>query len=97
MFAVLPHDGALLVAGDLTRATVGQFDDALAGAAPPIVLDLGELRRLDEAGVACLRRWIGRGVTVRRMSRLIYLLLQTDPSVPPVPAAPDRTPRSEMP
>lgn len=81
MFAITKRagEGELAVAGDLTGSMVGELDRALHAAAPGVVLDLSELRRLDAEGASCLRRWRDHGVPLRRMSPLVSLLLQSDP------------------
>jgi anti-anti-sigma regulatory factor len=81
MFAITERagTGVVLVAGDLTAATVQELDLALQGAARGVVLDLSELRRLDTQGASCLRRWRDHGMKLHRVSPLVSLLLQSDP------------------
>jgi anti-anti-sigma regulatory factor len=89
MFAILATANGWAVAGDLTVATVPQLDAVLADATGPVVLDLGELRRLDDAGAECLRRWQSRGASVRRASPFVALLLQS-----PTPSLTSRSDKS---
>ena len=64
--AVKPLEAGTLVKidGELDAEGVSEVDAVCGSARPPIVLDLTELRMLDSAGEACLRRLIDGGATV---------------------------------
>jgi ABC-type transporter Mla MlaB component len=80
MFAIRGESasGLLMVAGDLTQATVGELDRVLRGAPSGVQLDLRELRQVDSSGTDCLRRWQDAGVRMRHMSPRVSLLLRPE-------------------
>ncbi len=67
----------LSVAGQLAGEAVGALEQAVAEA-PDAALNLAELRGLDEAGEALLRRLQGNGTTLTGVSPFMSLLLRSD-------------------
>lgn len=83
MFAILTRgSNRLVMAGDLTGATVPELDRSLRAAGPGVGLDLSELRLLDAAGAACLRRWRDEGVVLTGVAPRVALLMQSPVPLP---------------
>jgi anti-anti-sigma regulatory factor len=84
--AKAPDLTTIRVAGRLADEEIGLLDDACARAQRPLVLDLSDLTRVSDAGLALLRRLAREGVHVLGVSPYMALLQGTlDESVEPTP------------
>jgi ABC-type transporter Mla MlaB component len=88
-FRITPTTGddgdALLIAGRLESEGLDELARAVAAAARPLTIDLGELRQADAAALAMLARLEGSGIRITGVSQ--YLRLRLDQ------CAADDTPR----
>ena len=69
----------LRIAGQLVRDGVAELARLAQAAAPPLALDLTDLRQVDAAGIALLQALIEAGARVRGVSPYIALLLDRPP------------------
>ena len=80
MFAIMVRQGGkvVVIAGNLLASTIPELEMEL-GRVPRRTLDCSELRRVDAAGAAFLKRWQRAGGTMVGVSRLVALLLDAQP------------------
>ena len=80
MFAIMVRKGGKIVAiaGNLSAAALPELQQELEQV-PRRTLDCSELRRVDQAGVAFLRRWQRAGGTMVGVSQRVALLLEAQP------------------
>jgi ABC-type transporter Mla MlaB component len=71
----------LAVTGRLTREEVGELEQALASD-PDACLDLEDLRSVDGAGLAALRRLRAEGVEMRRVPPHLAWRIEDDEACP---------------
>ena len=62
--------------GRLSRRGVGELEALVRAASGPVTFDLTNLFSADDAGVAALRSFVGRGVQLVGASPYITLLLE---------------------
>src|SRR5262249_12816200 len=65
--------------GQLVRDGVAELARLVQAAAPPLALDLTDLRQVDAAGIALLQALVEAGTRVRGVSPYIALLLERPP------------------
>ena len=66
------------IAGNLSAAALAELEGELVRA-PRTTLDCSELRRVDDAGAAFLKRWRRSEGTLVGVSQLVALLLEAQP------------------
>lgn len=71
----------LAVAGRLTAEEVSELEQAVASD-PGAILDLGDLRSFDTAGLAALRRLRAEGVEMCRVPRHLAWRIEEDDACP---------------
>ena len=79
MFAILVRPGGkvIAIAGNLLTTAIPELQSEL-DRAPGLTLDCSELRRVDPASAAFLRRWRCAGGTLVGLSQLLTLLLEAE-------------------
>jgi anti-anti-sigma regulatory factor len=76
------REGGTLIHADgrLSRQGVPELESVLETTSGPLTLDLTNLLSADDAGVAALRSYAGRGVRLVGVSPYMALLLKPEPS-----------------